>query len=229
MLLREAHRAGIVVIEQFVTDDYDGYLAPVETHLVDDRTLRTISDTESPRGVVAVCQMPDATPLDRGDRAWFLVLSAISDPGNAGTLVRSAEAAGVDGVVWVGSTVDPWSPKAVRSSAGALFHVPMWFCDDLARLGEHGIRLIGSSSHLSVGDVATKAMHDVDFSGRIGIVLGNEAHGLDDDAPVDEWVRVEHVGRSESLNVAMAGTILVMHAGHLRRAGSIDHDTDGDA
>lgn len=222
MLLREAHGCGVRVIEQYVRSDYDGFLAPVETHEIDEGTFTRLSDTESPRGVIAVCEMPEPGDLGTDGSDWFLVLHGLSDPGNAGTLVRSAEAAGVTGVVWVANGVDPWSPKVVRASAGAVFHVPMWSCGDLDWLARRGVRLIGTSSHHEVAGSSTSPMHAVDFSGRIGIVLGNEAHGLPVDALVDEWIRIDHAGRSESLNVAMAGTVLAMHAGHVRGNGSID-------
>ncbi len=95
--------------------------------------------------------------------------------------------------------------KVVRASAGALFNVPVVGAS-LDEVRSAGFGLIGTSSHL--GDRHTEA----DWSGKVAIVLGNEAHGLADDADVDRWVRIEHRGRAESLNVAMAATILVFEA-----------------
>jgi len=112
-------------------------------------------------------------------------------------------------VVLTPGSVDPFNPKVVRASAGAVFHVPVLNAtlDDLVAAG---LRLIGTSSHR--GDAHTTA----DWSGRIALVMGNEAHGLADDAPVDDWVRIEHNGRAESLNVAMATTLLVFEAARHR-------------
>jgi TrmH family RNA methyltransferase len=151
---------------------------------------------------------------------WLLVLHEVSDPGNLGTLMRTAEAAGARGVVLVGSTVDPWSPKVVRASAGAVFHVPVWQIDSLQVLSDAGVRLIGTTSHDSIGVSHIESVYESDLDGLLGIVLGNEAHGLPADAEVDSWVTVEHVGRSESLNVAMAGTVIAMQvARHRARSG----------
>jgi TrmH family RNA methyltransferase len=164
--------------------------------------------------------MPDSGAMTFTHQDWLLVLHEVSDPGNLGTLMRTAEAAGARGVVLVGSTVDPWSPKVVRASAGAVFHVPVWQIDSLQVLSDAGVRLIGTTSHDSLGVSHIESVYESDLDGLLGIVLGNEAHGLPADAEVDSWVTVEHVGRSESLNVAMAGTVIAMQvARHRARSG----------
>jgi TrmH family RNA methyltransferase len=145
-------------------------------------------------------------------RALLVVVAdRVNDPGNLGTILRSSEAAGVDAVVLTPGSVDPYNPKVVRGSAGALFHVPV-LAASLDEVRATGLTLVGTSSHQ--GDAHT----DADWSGRIAIVLGSEAHGLPDDAPIDRWVRIEHQGRAESLNVAMAATILVFEANRARAA-----------
>ena len=120
--------------------------------------------------------------------SFVVVADRLADPGNLGTILRSAEAAGVDAVVLTPGTVDVFNPKVVRASAGALFHVPVVHGVARRRRAPPGLRLVGTSSHR--GDRHTEA----DWSGRLAIVAGNEAHGLADDAPVDEWVRIEHRG-----------------------------------
>ena len=105
----------------------------------------------------------------------------------------------------------------MRASAGALFHVPV-VAATLGDVAAAGLRLIGSSSHRGTAHTAA------DWSGRIAIVAGNEAAGLDEESPIDEWVRIEHRGRAESLNVAMATTVLCFEALRQRRAGG---PTDG--
>lgn len=146
----------------------------------------------------------------------LLVLAGVSDPGNAGTLMRSAEAAGISAVVFCAGSVDPFGPKTVRSSAGAVVHVPVIEADSLAAaldvLSDIGYTLIGTVP--SGGEP-----YDViDLSGRVAFVLGNEAHGLADDMAgrCDRLVTIPMVGRSESLNVAMAGTLLCFES--LRQA-----------
>lgn len=208
--------AGIDIREQYVREDYEEYEAPIDSHELDSKTFNSVADTDSPRGILAVCAIPDAGSLSFNDSDWLLVLHEVSDPGNLGTLVRSAEAAGATGVVLVGNTVDPWSPKTVRASAGAIFHVPVWQVDSLDTLSAVGVRLLGTTSHDSLGVSHPESIYDADVSGLIGIVLGNEAHGLPSDIAVDSWITIEHAGRSESLNVAMAGTVLAMHVARSR-------------
>jgi TrmH family RNA methyltransferase len=141
-----------------------------------------------------------------------LVADRINDPGNAGTLLRSAEAAGVDGVVFTAGSVDVFNPKVVRASAGALFAVPVVTDVDLAQALGHDRRSFGTTSH--AGTPFTEA----DLTQPAAIVVGNEAHGLDAATPVDEWVTIPHRGRAESLNVAMAATLLVFEVARQRGA-----------
>jgi TrmH family RNA methyltransferase len=169
-----------------------------------------ITATESPPGLFAVVRSQLALPAVLGAAGLVVVGEGIADPGNLGTILRSAEAAGAEAVVLTPGTVDPFNPKVVRASAGSLFHVPV-VAAGLAEVGAAGLRLLGTSSrHGTPHD-------DVDWTGRVAIVLGGEAHGLPDDAPVDEWVRIAHAGRAESLNVAMAATVLCFHAAAARR------------
>jgi len=168
--------------------------------------LAAIATTETPQPVVATFEMPTRV-LPAG--GMLVVVDRMADPGNLGTVIRSAEAAGATAVVVTPGTTDWSAPKVVRASAGAVFHVPVVEAtlDDLhmARW-----RLIGTSSHR--GESYRVAVP----GDRDAIVIGNEAHGLDEDAPIDVWVQIEHRGRSESLNAAMAATLLCFHwAGEL--------------
>ena len=175
-----------------------------------DGVLERVASTENPQPNMAVVRVPHAA-VRLADASFVLATDALNDPGNLGTILRSAEAAGVDAVVLTPGSVDPFNPKVVRASAGALFHVPV-VSATLAEVGEAGLRVVGTSSHR--GERHT----DANWSGRVAIALGSEAHGLAVDAPVDDWVRIEHRGRTESLNVAMAATLLVFAAAERRRA-----------
>jgi TrmH family RNA methyltransferase len=175
-----------------------------------DGVLERVASTENPQPNMAVVRVPHA-PVRLADANFVLATDALNDPGNLGTILRSAEAAGVDAVVLTPGSVDPFNPKVVRASAGALFHVPV-VSATLAEVGEAGLRVVGTSSHR--GERHT----DANWSGRVAIALGSEAHGLAEDAQVDDWVRIEHRGRTESLNVAMAATLLVFAAAERRRA-----------
>lgn len=218
------------VVEQFVVDPADA-IGPADKALVDVATLSSIAQVDTVRGPVAVCRIPANPDLSRTD-GWVIVADAVNDPGNLGTIVRCAEIAGASAVVVTRGTTDQWSPKCVRASAGAIFHVPIIEVSSLADVSGAGFELIGTTSHAGdgSGDSAPRSSRDLpaadavdemescDFSGRIALVLGNESRGLAPDAPVDRWVTIRHVGRGESLNVAMAGAILAMRVARARES-----------
>lgn len=207
VLIAEAAFAGWKIEVEFVAPGSDP-VSGADWYELGDGVLERVASTAHPQPNVAVVAMPtSAASLESVD--FVVVADRLSDPGNLGTILRSAEAAGVEAVVLTPGSVDPFNPKAVRASAGALFHVPV-LSAELDAVKGAGLRLIGTSAHLGERHV------DADWTGRVAIVLGNEAAGLADDAPVDRWVRIEHRGRGESLNVAMAGTILCFEAARQR-------------
>ena len=210
MLVAEAVAAGWEVEAQFVAPGVAPVAGAGPVRSLAAGVAERIAATETTTGVFAVVR---TRPLDAaavlGDAGFVVVADGLADPGNLGTILRSAEAAGVDAVVLTPGSVDVLNPKVVRASAGALFHVPVVVADvDDVRAA--GLRLVGTSSHHGTAHTAA------DWTGRVAIVLGNEAHGLPADVPVDEWVRIEHRGRAESLNVAMAATILCFEAARAR-------------
>lgn len=207
VLIAEAIAAGWSIDAEFVAPG----AVPASTavcHVLERGVLERVASTERPQPNLAVARRAgsacDLTTVD-----LVVVADQLADPGNLGTILRSCEAAGVGAVVLTPGSVDPFNPKVVRASAGALFHVPVVEAT-LDEVRTAGLRLVGTSSHLGARHV------DADWSGRLAIVLGNEAHGLDGATPIDDWVRIEHVGRSESLNVAMAATVLVFEAARAR-------------
>jgi TrmH family RNA methyltransferase len=232
LLIEEAVSAGWRIEAEFVSPDHDPVTTGAWFHLAPG-VLERVSSTQSAQGNLAVVTMPDSISNSVGSNSvgsnsagsglegfdFLLVADRISDPGNLGTLLRSAEAAGVDAVVLTPDSVDVFNPKVVRSTAGALFHIPVRHLD-LQAVRQAGFTLIGTSSHLGVPHT------EMDWSGRIALVLGNEAHGVNDygvhdpdgdSAPImTEWVRIQHHGRAESLNVAMAGTVLCFEAARQR-------------
>ncbi len=213
VLCDEADRAGIAILELFARgDDAGGF----ETALVlEPKHFDELSPTETPRAPLAVCRIPDQVDLSTL-AGWVLVADGIADPGNLGTICRSAEAAGASAVVVTKGTTDPWSPKCVRASAGAVFHVPVVRVSDVAEVNAAGFVTIGTTSHGD--DVAATELHGADLDGRVAVVFGNEAHGLAPDVPVARWITIAHAGRSESLNVAMAATVVALHI-RSRRVG----------
>jgi TrmH family RNA methyltransferase len=197
VLVSEAISAGWDVEAQFVAPG--GTPVPgVPTRYLADGVMERVASTETPQSVLAVVRMRTASvpsPLRR-----VVVCAEVADPGNLGTILRSAEAAGFDLVALTSGSVDPYSPKTVRASAGAIFHVPVLVDIEPTRLG---LNLVGTSSHH--GEPFTEA----DLSGPVAIVIGNEAHGVPDSVHVDRWVTIPHDGRAESLNAAMAATLVV--------------------
>ncbi len=182
--------------------------------------LAKITDTVTPQPVAATVAR---SPLSLDDLLAgeppalpVLVLVGVSDPGNAGTLLRSAEAAGASAVVFCAGSVDPYHPKTVRASAGSIFLVPVVDGGDarvvLAALGDHEVRRLGTVARGGV-DLAEAALR-----APVAIVLGSEAHGLPDglERVLDEVVTIPMSGRAESLNVAMAGTLMVFEAARRR-------------
>ncbi len=203
-LLRQAIDAGWQVESCFVAPDTDVDLDVAYDELAPN-VIERVASTESPQPVLAVVAMR-STELP-ADATFVLVADRLSDPGNAGTIIRSAEAAGADAVAFTPGSVDPYNPKVVRSSAGSLFRIPVVEAS-LESLA--GFRRLGTSSHR--GDLYT----DPVYHGRVAVVVGNEAHGLADDAPIDQWITIPHAGPAESLNVAMAATVLVFEVARQR-------------
>lgn len=180
--------------------------------------MEHVADTVTPQPVLAVAAYVDVALDDLVATARSLVVCAdVRDPGNAGTVLRSAEASGAGGVVSCDGSVDLYNPKTVRASAGALFHVPVVAGGDplhvLERIGEAGFRRLGTVAR------GGTPYTDVDLTGRVALVVGNEAHGLGEavSSHLDELISIPMEGRSESLNVGMATAVLCFEASRQRR------------
>lgn len=166
-------------------------------------------EVSTPHGLAAVARIPSVASGGGADGpALHLVLAGVADPGNAGTLLRTAEAVGASSVVIPDGSVDPWSPKVVRASAGSVLRVPVRQGPVVAALSGLGARLVGTRARDG------RAPDEIDLTGPVALVLGSEAHGLPDDVVplVDEWVSLPMRGRVESLNVAVAGSVLAFEA-----------------
>lgn len=172
------------------------------TWTVGDGVLASVGSVVTPQGVMATAKIPELPPSVHCDFA--VELAGVADPGNAGTIVRSAVVAGAQAVVFSSGSVDPWNPKTVRASAGALFQIP------LAVESSVGER-IGADPRQ--GDPCDQ----VDLTGPLTLVVGNEAHGLDQAAAIDRWVSIPMAESVESLNVASAAAILCFEVARQRR------------
>ncbi|HEY5856284.1 MAG TPA: RNA methyltransferase [Aldersonia sp.] len=220
----EAGRA----VELFHTADADPAVleqarsAGVPVALVSDKAARALGDTVTPPGLVAVCGTVDV-PLTRVTDARLLAVPVeISDPGNAGTIIRVADAVGADAVVLAGDAVDPHNGKCVRASAGSLFHLPIVRERDvdavLDELSRAGIQLLATAAD---GEVSLDDADDL-LQKPTAWLFGNEAHGLDPavSARADHRVRIPIRGRAESLNLATAAAICLYASGRVQAAKS---------
>jgi TrmH family RNA methyltransferase len=233
-LLAEALDASLEVREVFVEDP----AAWPGATLVRPGTLDRLGDAVTSQGVLAVVEAPaqalrpgsgaTGQPLAErwrpGSSPLVVVLVDVADPGNAGTVLRSAEAAGAAAVLFAGHGVDPLSPKVVRAAAGALFRLPFAVGADagdvLSWLGEVGVTSLATV--VDGGD----DLYTADLTGPVAVVLGNEAHGLPTAVAerCDGRLTIPMAGRVESLNVAMAATVVLFEAWRQRRtaAGGVD-------
>lgn len=196
---------------------------PTQVAEVSDRELARLSDTKAPQGILLVCERNVTTWAELSEARRLVALDGVQDPGNVGTLVRSAHAFGLDAVVALEGTADPWSPKAARSSAGSVFHIPVVLSpavDLIDWASNRGIGLkvadAGGAAADAVADPATTSTSPpsglATSSERVWVlVIGNEGWGVSDrirDAAT-EAVSIATTGGAESLNAGVAGSILM--------------------
>jgi RNA methyltransferase, TrmH family len=188
--------------------------------------MAELAQTVTPQGLLAVCRFVDV-PLARliaaGPRL-VVILANVRDPGNAGTVLRTADAAGADGVIFAGASVDPYNSKCVRASAGSLFHLPVVVSVPLAEsvpaLRCAGLRVLAADGG------ALHTLDEPEPATRLGLptawLFGNEAWGLPAEllALADEAVAVPIYGRAESLNLAAAAAVCLYASARALRAGS---------
>lgn len=185
--------------------------AGVPIRSADERALASLSETVTPQGIVAVARIPEAALADLTSPRLVAVLCEVQDPGNAGTVIRTADAAGADAVVLTAGSVEAWNGKCVRASAGSVFHLPV-----VSGLGVNelfpALRALGCRV-LATSGAARRTLDSVLATGELteptAWIFGNEAHGLPEDllAAADLQVRVPILGRAESLNLAGAATV----------------------
>jgi RNA methyltransferase, TrmH family len=188
----------------------------VETLFVPADIFDSVVQTETPQPVAALVEMPDWTwsHVVRGRGAWdplVLVLAGIQDPGNFGTILRSAEAFGATGVVALPGTVNAWNPKAVRASAGSIFRMPVLSLElkeCLRDLREGGMRILTTTVH------GAEPADMINFTGPVALVIGSEAKGVPDEIArhADASVTIPCPGPVESLNAAVATSVLLYEA-----------------
>ncbi|MBL7261307.1 TrmH family RNA methyltransferase [Paractinoplanes lichenicola] len=223
--VREALASGVVV-ELFATADAIEKHADLAAHapvvsVVDDEALAGLADTVQPQGLVAVCEQVDVSLTDALAKRPRLVavVAEIRDPGNAGTVLRTADAAGAGAVIFAGDAVDPYNGKCVRASAGSLFHVDVVRTplDVVTPLREAGLQVLATSGY-GADDLDTLADDGV-LRQPTAWLFGSEAHGLPDDLldGADRQVRVPIYGGAESLNLAAAAAVCLYSSARAQR------------
>ena len=187
--------------------------------LVNDAVMYKLSDTETPQGILAVVEMQDMEAenlLTDDDMPFIIVMDGLQDPGNMGTIIRTAEGAGVTGILISSDSVDPYSPKVVRATMGALFRMKLCIStdlkEDISLLKEKGITVFGT--HLS-----GKEFYDEDFRIPSAFLIGNEGKGLKDDVAetADRLLRIPMKGRVESLNAGVSAAVVMYEVLRQRR------------
>lgn len=204
------------VIKAYFSESYgreqypDNSFPHVPYEIVADSVFEAMAETVTPQGVLAIVKMPEYS-LDEiiSNAGTLVLLENLRDPGNLGTIIRTAEAAGVAGVILSKESVDIYNPKVIRSTMGAVYRVPFLYADDfiqlLDKLKRQQVRLL--AAHLK----GNKTFDKADYSGKVGILIGNEANGLSEETSefADEKVIIPMAGNVESLNAAVAAALLM--------------------
>ena len=221
-LVEAALRRGLVS-EVFVTENaaerFADLLAGAPTQLVTERAAKALSDTVTPVGLVAVCTLPDADleQVLADGPTLVAVPVGVSEPGNAGTIIRVADAMGADAVVLAGPSVDPYNGKCLRASAGSIFSIPVIAEPDtdaaLTGLRDAGLQVLATVLDGSV------SLDDVDLARPTAWLFGPEAHGLPADVVelATARVRIPMAGNAESLNIGSAAAICLYQSARASR------------
>jgi RNA methyltransferase, TrmH family len=211
-LVEEALKQDDTVIELILVEGVEmpnkWNLDGIEMVQVSEEVGKALADTETTQGVFAVCRQKDSEALN--ESKTFLLLDGLQDPGNIGTIIRTAEASGIDAVVLGKGTVDLYNPKVLRSAQGSHFHLPIIkgdLSETITVLKEKGIPVYGTA--LENGEEYTTVKPE----GSYALIVGNEGRGMSGEilSLTDQNLYIPIYGRSESLNVAIAAGILLYY------------------
>ena len=221
-MFREAPADWIIktyVSQEFLKKEEASVLKGREYEIVEDRVFKTMSDTMTPQGILAVVKQSSnslETLLD-APAPFFMVLENIQDPGNLGTILRTAEGAGVTGILMSRDTVDIFNPKTIRSTMGSVYRVPFLYVEDICEivreLKNKGICTY--AAHLK----GTGSYDEQDYTKGTAFLIGNEGNGLTDQLAdlADTYIRIPMYGQLESLNAAVASAVLMYETQRQRR------------
>lgn len=195
----------------------------LEVEFVTEQVLDSMADTVTPQGIIAVCrQFPTSLKeILAGEPQLIAILEEVRDPGNAGTIIRAADAAGADAVILTGRSVDLYNPKVVRATTGSLFHVPVAIAAELEtvldRVAKAGLQVLAADIK---GDDLLAARSAGVLDGPTAWLFGNEARGLSDEhfALADRAVTVPIYGHAESMNLATAASVCLYESAFAQRS-----------
>jgi len=227
-LLEEALRSGLrvkaVFFSQSARERANRLLPQISTHadtlLLPDAVFRSAVATETPQGVAALVKLKTFAFADLlGNNPLLLGAAGVQDPGNLGTIIRSAEAMGASGVLTMEGTVHAINPKVIRASAGSLFRLPVVKMDSaeaVRSLRDQGARILATSSHKGI------PLDEADLTEACCIFVGSEGAGISKEliAEADEVIAIPHSERVESLNAGVAASIILYEAARQRRTAA---------
>lgn len=220
----EAKKLGLIEKAYFSEELYkewiqDVNLRDVNHEVVDNKVFKQISDTKTPQGILAIVRMQNAFLEDILDRDSFelIFLEDLRDPGNLGTIVRTAEGAGGSAIILSKESVDIYNPKVVRATMGSIFRMKVLYVEDIkdAMKKAQAAGAVLYATHLK----GKKFYDEVEFESKVGIVIGNEANGIKEEtaSQADCYMKIPMCGRVESLNAAVATSIIMYEILRQRR------------
>lgn len=216
-LIQEAFKANLsieyLVLKKDENEKIDKYISEyvsnnkIRMYEMSDNLFKELASTENPQGILAVVNMENK-PI-KYDGNFYLLCDKVQDPGNLGTIIRTAHAAGIDGIILTKGTVDIYNEKTIRSTMGSLFYVPIHYDDDnlslVKTLKEKGFNLIVTSLDTN------KDFFEENLEGKVILTVGNEGNGVSNDVLelADKKVKIPMPGNAESLNVAIATSVII--------------------
>jgi TrmH family RNA methyltransferase len=211
---------GVYVSESFLKEaEAETLLKGVDYEVLSDGVFKSISDTQTPQGILCLVQSPqyELEDLLRGADTHLLILESVQDPGNLGTMLRTGEGAGITGVIMNQTTVDIFNPKTIRSTMGSIYRVPFYVSDNLAEtvaaLKQRDISVY--AAHLK----GKRSYEEPDYTGACAFLIGNEGNGLSDEIAglADTYIKIPMEGKVESLNAAISASLLMYETNRQRR------------
>ena len=206
----------IVVSETFISENDISQLLnrKIDIYLASDKIVKELSDTDTPQGIIGVVPYLQLQNLGQEQKTYetYLLLDAIQDPGNMGTIIRTADAVNIDKIVLSKGCVDIYNPKVLRSTMGSIFRVSIVRVDNLK---DYIVTLKHQNFKVLAAHLAGKENYfDVDLTGNTAIVIGNEANGICDEVSCvcDKLIKIPMLGKIESLNAGVSASIILYEA-----------------